>query len=462
MAKLKKALGLRDLVLLNIATIIGLSSLTQAAQFGWSSLVLWILAAVFFLVPSSYMVIDLNSRIKGIGGFYLWVKTAFGEWHGFLAAWCYWLSAIVWLPTVLFTLSLSALYIFGDQWLFLKDNFWFASILSLILLWLTVILNVYGLKFGKWIQNIGGISVWILFGLLAVASLYHLITNGSSQEITTSKFIPDFTNFGVLPFFAAITFAFGGLELSSVMSGEIKNPKRNMTRAVLISAVLVLVIYTIGTFSLLVAIPEGKVAIIDGIAQNFYVLTEQLGWPFLGPLGALLVALSTLGLFAAWMNGNARLPFAIGIDNYLPPVLGKVHPKYGTPYVALIVQGILVSVLLLIAVSGTKIQEAYSLLYDMSVLLYFIPFLYMFSAFLWHNHKNTGEESSISLFKKNKIMAWVFGLMALSVILLSIILAVMPSNAIGDKASFYIKISSVTLSLIAVGLVLFKLKKVYK
>ncbi|NKI32743.1 APC family permease [Croceivirga thetidis] len=462
MTKLKKALGLRDLVLLNVATIIGLSSLTQAAQFGWSSLVLWIIAAVFFLIPSSFMVIDLNSRVPGIGGFYLWVKSAFGEWHGFLAAWCYWLSAIVWFPTVLFTISLSALYMFGDQWLHLKDNFWFASILSMALLWFTVILNVFGLKFGKWIQNIGAISLWVLFALLAIASFYQLLTNGSSQEISMERFIPDFGDFGVLPFFAAITFSFGGLELSSVMSTEMKDSKRIMTKAIFISALIVLALYTIGTFSLLIAIPEGQVGIIDGIAQNFYILTEQLDWPFLGPVGALLVTLGTLGLFAAWMNGNARLPFAIGIDNYLPPVLGKVHPKFGTPYISLIVQGVLVSILLLIAVSGTKIQEAYSLLYDMSVLLYFIPFIYMFSCFIWHSLKNTGGSSPLSFFEKKKMMVWVFGLMALSVILLSLVLAVMPSNVIGDKTSFYLKISCVTAVLIGIGLILFKLKKMYK
>ena len=461
MTKLKKALGLKDLVLLNIATIIGLSSLTQAAQFGWSSLVLWIVAAVFFLIPSSFMVIDLNARIKGLGGFYSWVKTAFGEWHGFLAAWCYWISAIVWLPTVLFTLSLSALYIFGDQWLFLKDNFWFTALLSLGMLWLTVILNIYGLSIGKWIQNIGGVAVWLLFGLLAIASCYQFFSNGSSQEMNTAKFIPDLTDFGVLPFFAAITFSFGGLELSSVMSSEIKGTKNLMTKAVLVSAVLVVILYTIGTFSLLVAIPEGEVSIIDGIAQNFYVLTETLNWPFLGPLGALLVALSTLGLFAAWMNGNARLPFAIGIDSYLPPVLGKVHPKYGTPYIALLVQGGIVTLLLIIAVSGTKIQEAYSLLYDMSVLLYFIPFLYMFSAFLWHNYKNTGDTNHTGLFKKNSKWPWLLGIMALAVVVLSLILAIMPSNAVGDPSSFYFKITGVTSLLIGIGWLLFKLKKVY-
>lgn len=232
-----------------------------------------------------------------------------------------------------------------------------------------------------------------------------------------------------------------------------------MTKAVLISALLVVALYSIGTFSLLIAIPKGEVGIIDGIAQNFFILTSTLNWPFLGPLGALLVTLSTLGLFAAWMNGNARLPFAIGLDSYLPPALGKVHPKYGTPYVALITQGLLVSSLLVIGISGTQIQEAYSLLYDMSVLLYFIPFLYMFSAFLWHNHKNTNGLSTLRLFRRHKVWPWLFGCMALSVIALSIILAVMPSNVVGDKTSFYFKITGVTLVLIAIGWWLFNRKK---
>ena len=185
-------------------------------------------------------------------------------------------------------------------------------------------------------------------------------------------------------------------------------------------------------------------------------------WPFLGPLGALLVAFGTLGLFAAWMNGNARLPFAIGIDSYLPPVLGKVHPKYGTPYVALWVQGALVSVLLVIAVSGTKIQEAYSLLYDMSVLLYFIPFLYMVAAFFWHYYRNTGGRSGVPLFNKRKMLPWFFAFSALSVILLSLVLAVMPSNVVGDKLGFYIKITSVTLVLIGLGFALYTFKNKYR
>jgi len=456
---LKKALGLRDLIFLNIACVVGLSSLTQAAQFGWGSFALWLLAMVFYLIPSGLMIIDLNQRVPGEGGFYLWTKTAFGERHAFIAAWCYWLCNIVWFPAILLTIVLSSLYIFGGDYLHLKENFWVAGVVSLAVLWFTILLNIYGLKFGKWIQNIGAISLWILFILLFGCAIYTAVNFGSAQPFSAEALIPDLTDFGVIPFFAAITFSFGGLELSSVMAGEVKDATKNIIKSIFISAFIIAVLYCIGTFSLLVVIPEGDIQIVDGIAQTFYVIHEKTGFPYLGVIGAILVTLSTLGLFASWTTGTARLPFVIGIDRYLPPALGKVHPKYGTPHIALWVQGILISVLLLIAISGTLVQEAYSYLYDMSVLLYFIPFLYMFGALIVHNKRKTGGDSEIRLFKKYPWLVWVIAIMGLVVISLSIILAVFPSEAIENKSLFLIKIIGTTTALLGIGALFFYLKR---
>ena len=80
--ELHRALGLRDLVLLNISCIVGLSSLSQVAQFGFGSIALYLLAAIIFLVPSALVVAELNARMPEEGGFYLWTRTAFGDLHG--------------------------------------------------------------------------------------------------------------------------------------------------------------------------------------------------------------------------------------------------------------------------------------------------------------------------------------------------------------------------------------------
>ncbi len=454
-SKLKKELSLRDLVLLNIACVVGLSSFTQAAQFGWSSVPLWIIAAICFLIPIAILVIDLNKRVPGEGGFYVWTKTAFGDWHGFVAAWTYFLSNVVWFPTVLFTIVLSSLYIFGDGYLELRDNFWFTATVSISILWLIIILNILGLKFGKWIQNIGAISLWLLFALLLFAAIFYVLEYGSAQPITLESFKPNLKDWSIIPFFAAIAYSFGGLELSSVMSDEIKNPEKNIGRSIFISAIVILILYIIGTFALMVAVPKGELDIVDGIAQTFHTIDASLGWPLLGSIGALLVTLSTIGLLGAWMSGSARLPFVIGLDHYLPSALGKTHPKYKTPHISLLVQGIVVTILFLFSIAGSEIQEAYSVLYDMSIILYFIPFLYMFASFVIHNTRKTGNRSGLTMLEKNKFLVWICACLGFSVIFLSIILAFMPSAAINNTLLFYVKVIGGTALLTGIGLLFY-------
>ncbi len=456
---LEKVLGLKDLVLLNIATVIGLSSLTQAAQFGWSSFPLWILAAAFFLIPLGIAVADLSGKMPGEGGFYQWTKNAFGEWHGFVAAWSYWLSNIVWLPTVLLTVVMSAFYIFGNQYLDIRTNTWLIGGICLSLLWLIILLNIFGLRIAKWIQNIGAISLYVLFGLLFIAAVILMLKSGPAQPISLKAFIPDLKDFSVLPFFAAIAFSFGGFELASVMSEEIKEPEKNINKAIWISGIFITLFYLMGTFALLVSIPSGEVNIVDGIAQAFYLIDDSLGWPVIGPSGALLVTLGTIGLFGAWLSGSARLPFVIGLDNYLPPLLGELHPKYKSPHVSLILQGILISALFIISIAGSQIKEAYSVLYDMSVVLYFIPFLYLFASFLWHNRKKEYSSKSQKSIKISKTRVWICACLGFSVIFLSIIMAFMPSGAIVDRTTFYFKIIGGTLLLNGIGLLFYYRKR---
>jgi len=103
-------------VLLNISCIVSLSSLAQVAQFGYASLLLFVLAILTFLIPSGLMVAELNARMPEEGGLYLWTRSAFGDLHGYIAAWTYWLSNIVWLPTAVLLVSVSGLYILSSAW----------------------------------------------------------------------------------------------------------------------------------------------------------------------------------------------------------------------------------------------------------------------------------------------------------------------------------------------------------
>ena len=160
---LVRTLGVMDLVFLNMAAILGLRWLSTAAQMGPASLVLWVLAVVTFFIPSALTVMELSSRLPGEGGIYLWSKTAFGEQHGFISGWAYWVNNLFYFPSLLIFIAGTFLFLGGNKWLDLGDSAFYNAGFSLSLLWFVIGANVIGLKRGKWISNIGAISSAAVF-----------------------------------------------------------------------------------------------------------------------------------------------------------------------------------------------------------------------------------------------------------------------------------------------------------
>ncbi len=457
--QLHRALNLKDLVLLNISAIVGLSSLAQVAQFGFASLPLYILAILTFLIPSGLMVAELNARMPEEGGFYLWTRTAFGDLHGYVAAWTYWVSNIVWLPTVMLLVSISFLYIFGDDFLSLADNPWYNLLVCLGILWLVTVLNILGMERAKWVQNVGGIATWICIAFLLIVGIVFITNHGSAHPFSPGKLLPDVTDFSVLPFFAIIAFCFGGLELAPVLAGEIQDPRRNIPRAIVISSISVGLLYMVGTLMLIFTLPAGEVGIIEGVPQAFHIVGSTLRMPGIGTLGAILVALSTMGIFGAWMTGTARVPFVIGLDHYLPDAFGKVHPKWGSPIISLLMQAVVITFLFLGSIAGSTVKEAFLILLDMAIILYFIPFLYMFATLVWHMKKNTGNEGVIPAFQKSKAAVWIVAVLGFGTTLFSIIISSVPTKEIENKELFVAKVVGGAALLIGVGLIVFYIKR---
>ncbi len=144
--ELRRALGTFDLILLNIAAIVGLRWLSTAAQLGTASLTLWLIAFIVFFVPSALTVQELSSRIPHVGGLYRWTQAAFGETHGFLAGWAYWLSNLVYFPSLLLFVSGVTLHLAGRSWLPLAESPVYNGLFCLGLLWSVTFLNMLGLR----------------------------------------------------------------------------------------------------------------------------------------------------------------------------------------------------------------------------------------------------------------------------------------------------------------------------
>src|SRR6476646_8859867 len=391
---LERRLNLWDLVLFNLVAILGITWVATAAKAGPSSITLWLLGAIFFFIPQGLAVIQLASSYPEEGGIYAWTKKEFGEAHGFICGWCYWVNNVLYYPTLLLGGAVAAAFVIGQGETGLADNWAYVLPFTLVGLMVAIGLNIVGVRTGRWLQNVGGLSTFVPGLLVCVLGLYRLVIGAPASVIEFSQLKPDLTNLPTLNLWATIAFAFAGLELSSTMSGEIKDPVRTLPRSIYLTAPVVACIYILGTCSMIWLVPAAQINVVAGPLQG--ISNGMAGFGRSGSvvvsLIALLLAVARVGAVGAWLTGSSRVAFVVGLDRYLPPAFGRIHPRWRTPHVAILVQGAVAIVFLLLSVlgKGTTVETAFLILIDMSLLIDFIPYLYLFVCFVVHCWRRRG------------------------------------------------------------------------
>ena len=454
-AQLRKEMGFWDVLLFNIATVLGPRWIAAAAHNGTSSISLWVIAAVFFFVPTAMVINELSSRFPEEGGLYVWAKEAFGDFHGFVAGWNYWIYTVFYFPGLLLASAAMSAYIVGEGGGALAQNRTFLLLVSLGLLLIAVILNIIGLNVGKWLQNAGGVSTYVPLLILASIAGILWLRQGSVTPFTWANILPVW-NWDTVNFWSQIAFAFTGLELVSAMSAEVRDPRRTLPRAVFAAGALIALMYIVGTASVLVLVPAPEVSPTSGVFHAITVGAIALKIGFVGILAAMLVTVGNAGGVGSTVAGIARVPFVVGIDQYLPKAFGKIHPRWKTPYISIIVQAVVSGAILLLSQVSETTRGAYLGLVDVAIILYFIPFLYMYAAAIkLAGRKDRLENPHAVLIPGGKLGVWVASGIAFVVTLLSIIVSVLPPGDTANRGLFLIKVVGSTLGALALGLTLY-------
>jgi glutamate:GABA antiporter len=453
--QLSKEMGFWDVLLFNIATVLGPRWIAAAAHNGTSSISLWIIAALFFFVPSALVINELSSRFPHEGGLYVWSKEAFGDFHGFVAGWCYWVYTVFYFPGLLLASASMSAYVIGENGARLEHDRAFLLLVSIGLLLVAVALNLVGLRVGKWLQNAGGACTYLPLLLLAgVAGLLGM-RHGSVTHFTSANVLPTW-NWGTVNFWSQIAFAFTGLELVSAMSAEVRDPQRTLPRAVYGAGALIAAMYIVGTLAVLVLVPANEVSATSGVFHAITVGSIALKVSFFGILAAVLVTVGNAGGVGSTVAGIARVPFVVGIDRYLPPAFGKIHSRWKTPYVSILVQAVISGVILLVSQINQSTRDSYQQLVDAAIILYFIPFLYMFAAALWlSRRKDRTENKQAVLIPGGLPGVWIASGVAFLITLLSIVLSVFPPGESSNRVSFLIRTLLWVIGALATGLTLY-------
>lgn len=358
----RRQLSLTDLVLFNIIATLGVQWISSSAHVGPVALVLHVLAVVFFFVPCVTVVATFGRSIPGSGGFYLWTRYAFGDAHAFLCGWCWWLSVLLYLPGLLLTAVATATQAFGDT-----AHPWLHTAFAVVLLWCIAGVNMTGLRFTALLNNTAAVLLYSGGAIALLASITTAARHGSATTLTLSGEL----TLDRISLWAQIAFAYTGLELGTLMGGEVRNPRSTIPQSAWISAIAVAGTYIFGAWSLMALIPPEAIDPITGLVQVAKLAGERSGLPWLGAVSGCLLAAGFVGKASAWAGGAARLPMIADATPRMP---------WAAPHAAHIWQACLCSLFIVVAQAGESLRGAWQVLIDMSIILTFIPFLYIFAS----------------------------------------------------------------------------------
>ena len=434
---LQRALGRGDLVLLKVVAIVNINNVPPVAVYGWMSLVLWVVAFATFFVPEAVAVLALSRRYPGEGGIYLWTRQQFGGAHGFLSGWCYWTNNLFYIPVLLVYMAGIFAFAGGSRSADLVNQRAFVAGVAFAWLALIAIANIRGLGTGKWIQNAGGVSAGLGIGLvLAAAAVARLrgvaeappAIAGGGWEMAAS--------------FAVMCNAFVGIELSSMMGDEIKNPARDLPFAICVAGAISLASYVLVTAAVLTLVPLGQLGVIQGVMQAVDAGARQarVSW-IVAPL-AIVMALSIGGTASAWFAGSSRVPFVAGLTSALPRALGRVHPRWQSPHVALATGAVLAAIFTSWSLLGSGVADAYQVLLKSAVVIQLIPFTYLF----------------LGLLKLDDVTPLMrgAGALGLAATLVGIVAAFIPTSDVVKVATFELKMVLGVVAPTVVGWILFQ------
>ena len=414
----------------------GVRWISAAARAGPGSVTLWLLAAVFFVAPLAVAVGALTVRYPGAGGMYLWTRSDFGPWHGFLCFWVYWMGIAFWFPSAAIFYMSVAVYALGPSYAPLAGSRVYLVVASLVAIWIALGTNLIGLRIGKWTENLGGVATWLLGALFVSLAAMVWRTQGAATPI---QIIPKW-DWGTLNFWATIAYAMTGLELVGSMGAEIRQPARTVPRAGWIASAFATAFYASTTLALLVLLRPEKLSELNGLAQGGEVAGRVLGVAWLSPLIALLVLATAVGQFGGLGTAVSRLPFAAGVDHLLPAAFGKIHPRWATPHVSILALGAVASFLLMAVQLGDTMRAAYQALVSLMVIVGFLPFIYIFGS-AWKAGKRVSALSG-----------WAITALAL-------VCSVAPTAEITNVWLFEAKLAAGTLAVIASAWLMYRQSK---
>lgn len=373
-----------DLLLFTISAILTIDTLASAASMGMTWFTWWGITMLVFFVPYGLVSAELGAAWPGEGGLLLWVDEGLGHFWGGMASWLYWVNNAYWVPSVYMIFAGTF-----DQMFLHSGSVWLQAWIAILLTWITVGIGTVKLNISKWIPNIGAVVKVAIFAGLGVLGLGALLLGRSpANDFSLGQFVPRWSD--SLAYLPVLLYNTLGFELMSGAGDEMRDPQKDVPRAILVSGGVISVVYALGALGILLAVPIADLSIVTGTWDALAIL----GKPF-GAFGETLVLLLGLGFLYAcvgnivtWSLGANRVVQVAAEAGRFPAAFARLHPKYKTPYVAFVWMGLISTGLLLgNAALSDNAANVFWMIFKLSGLCLLLSYLAVFPAFLVLRYK---------------------------------------------------------------------------
>ncbi len=370
-------MGLSSLTLFSVCAVLVVDGLTASASIGPSSITWWLITLVLFVIPYGLISSELGTTYPGEGGIYDWVKRAFGFKWAVRTTWFYWINVGLWMPAVYIMFAgMFAELFFPDM------SLWLQIVICIGLTWLTVWICNMSVDAGVWVTNLGALFKVIVILVLGVGGFWYAAQNGVANEFTLESMTPSMdSGLGFLP---VIIFNLMGFELIACMGNEIKDPRRDIPKSILISAVVVTGLYVFGTIGILLALPVEDIGLVAGIVSTLRILFGDgaFGQAMVYGIGTLTL-LTFIANMATWTMGASRAAMEAAQAGELPKIVAKEDPVHRTPIGANVITGIVSTVVILLyGLTSGESDELFWSIFAFSSCIFLLPYLFMFPAYL--------------------------------------------------------------------------------
>ena len=440
MANIKQAakLGIFTLAIMNVTAVVSLRGIPAEAEYGVSSAFYYLFAAIVFLIPTSMVAAEMAAMFQDKqGGVFRWVGEAYGKKWGFLAIWLQWIQNAIWYPTVLTFGAVSIAFIGMNQSadMALASNRIYTLVVVLGIYWLATWISLKGMGWVGKVAKAGGLAGTIIpAALLVILGIVYLATGGESQMDFNGKFFPDLNNLDNLVLASSIFLFYAGMEMSGIHVKEMENPAKNYPKAIFMGAAITVLIFILGTFSLGAIIPQKEINLTQSLLIGFDRYFSYIHASWLSPIMAIALSFGVLAGVLTWVAGPSKGIFAVGKAGYLPPFFQKTN-KIGVQKNILMVQGAIVTLLGLLFVVMPSVQSFYQILSQLSVLLYLIMYLLMFSGAIRLRYIMKDAPRPFKIGSKGNGMMWIIAGLGFAGSLLAFVLSFIPPAQINTGSN---------------------------